>query len=254
LNSGILQHSGSGDWSGDQLPEIQVKGPLSDDVLPIIFGYDHTAVYIPDDVAQFIRPHMSPTQRLLPVRCDGDPIPYHLLVEPAPHVWLPENWCYIPCAERSAHEFSDRDTIISPIFPDTFAKEYQVHFVGNYGGFFIDLQLWTQLRKSISNLNDWIGTSASSWTIRCRLNVGWSGNDRTEAEPVETPRSKVPVRAYIVWVVLILLGVCLTPRIFSIEEWYEIHSATLEERWYLLGLQVKAHKRATPLHRFLGEA
>jgi hypothetical protein len=141
----------------EKIPQIDIVGPVSDDVVPIIFGEDHGGVYVRLDVARLLTPFMSPTQRLLPVHCDGELTPYLLLIDPCLRVWLPENWCYVPCEERS-REFGDGDTLTYPVFPDTFSKDCGVHFVGNYNGLFLDLQVWTQLRKSISNLKQWWST------------------------------------------------------------------------------------------------
>ena len=48
-----------------------------------------------------------------------------------------------------------------------------------------------------------------------------------------------------------MVAVLITPRLFSIELWYEINSALLEERWYLLGCTIKAERTRTPLTRHL---
>jgi hypothetical protein len=141
-----------------ELDFIEVTGPVSDDVVPIIFGDLHKAVYVRLDVAKHLRPYMAPSQRLTPVHCDGDTLPYLALTETAPEVWLPENWCYIPCAERSAPEFHGSGTLISPIFPDAFDAQRGVHFVGHYGGLFLDMVLWLSLRKAIPSVADWLDT------------------------------------------------------------------------------------------------
>jgi hypothetical protein len=143
----------------EEIPEIDVIGPVSDDIVPIIFGYDHQAVYVRVDIALQLRPLLNPTQRLLPVRCDGEPIPYELLVDLAPSVYLPVDWSYMPCEERTAKEFEDGDTLISPIFPDTFPQQVGVHCVGNYGGVFLDLEVWKILHKSAPNWSQWLSTS-----------------------------------------------------------------------------------------------
>jgi hypothetical protein len=142
----------------EEIPEIDVIGPVSDDIVPIIFGYDHQAVYVRVDIALQLRPLLNPTQRLLPVRCDGEPIPYELLVDLAPSVYLPVDWCYMPCEERSAKEFDDGDTLISPIFPDTFPQQVGAYCVGNYGGLFLDLEVLKKLRKSAPNWSQWLST------------------------------------------------------------------------------------------------
>jgi hypothetical protein len=102
---------------------------------------------------------MPATQRLIPVRCDGDPIPYLALIETAAQVWLPENWCSITCDDRSAPEFDDGATILSPVFPDTFDAHHGVHFVGHYGNFFLDMVVWKLLRKAVPIVAHWLDTS-----------------------------------------------------------------------------------------------
>jgi hypothetical protein len=138
---------------------IEVEGPVSDDVLPIVFGYDHPGVYVRSDVAEYLQPHMSSSQRLIPVRCDGDAIPYLALTDPTPQCWLPEDWCYTPCEERSAPEFHDGATIINSIFPDAFASAQAVHFVGNYGNFFLDMVVWNSLRKKVPSIAHWLSAA-----------------------------------------------------------------------------------------------
>lgn len=144
----------SGHAASDQIPHIEVTGPVSDDVVPIIFGEDHDGVYMRTDVGKLLSSHMSPTQRLLPVLCDGKLIPYRLLIDSAKRVWLP-----VPCVQGDGGEFDDGDTLTGLIFPDTFSNDYGVHFVGNYSGLFLDLKVWTLLRNAVPNLKYWISTS-----------------------------------------------------------------------------------------------
>lgn len=141
-----------GHVASDQVPDIEVTGPISDDVVPIIFGEDHGGVYVRTDVAKLLSPHMSPTQRLLPVLCDGELISYQLLIDLAQRVWL------LPCVQGDGGEFDDGDTLTIPIFPDRFSNDYGVHFVGNYSGLFLDLKVWTLLRNAVPNLKYWIST------------------------------------------------------------------------------------------------
>ena len=138
---------------------IEVGGPVSDDIVPIIFGSDHRGVYVRLDVAEHLKPHMAPSQRLTPVRCDGDTIPYLALTETDPEVWLPEDWVGMPHSERLAREFSDGATLVSPIFPDAFDLQRGVHFVGNYRQIFLDIVVWNSLRKAIPSVAHWLAAS-----------------------------------------------------------------------------------------------
>jgi hypothetical protein len=138
---------------------VEVTGPVSDDVVPLIFGHDHMGVYVREDVAKHLRPRMAASQRLTPVRCDGDPIPYLALTDTAPEVWLPEHWTRRACEEEDACEFDDGETLTSPIFPDAFDERRGVHFVGNHGGVFLDMVVWNSLRKAIPSVAQWLETS-----------------------------------------------------------------------------------------------
>lgn len=137
---------------------IEVAGPVGDDVVPIIFGSGH-GVYVRIDVAGHLRPLMAASQRLIPVCCEGDAIPYLALIDTSPRVWLSDDWCYDSCAVRNAPEFHDGTTLTGPVFPDDFDTHHGVHFVGNYGNVFLSLGVWNSLCKTVSNVAQWLDVS-----------------------------------------------------------------------------------------------
>lgn len=50
----FFQSLNRGQAAADQIPNIEVAGPVSDDVVPIIFGEDHGGVYVRPDVAKHL--------------------------------------------------------------------------------------------------------------------------------------------------------------------------------------------------------
>jgi hypothetical protein len=133
---------------------IDIVGPMSDDVLPIILDGLRPGVYVRTDVASFLRPHMGASQRLIPTRCDGEMLPYHALVDVNPAVQLQLDWPSQACDEGP--DFEDNETITHPIFPDCFDPTQGVHFAANYGNLFLTMVVWVSLRKRFPVVKDWL--------------------------------------------------------------------------------------------------
>jgi hypothetical protein len=138
---------------------VDLASPISDDIVPIIFGEQFGSVFLRSDIAARLRPQLAPSQRLVPARCEDEPFPYFALADTAPRVWLHEDWTSVPCSERSALEFHDGHTVLTPIFPDNFSSDFGGHFVGHYGNFFLDINLWRSLCKEIPAVSHWLDAS-----------------------------------------------------------------------------------------------